>query len=216
VANGNIGWRGGNRTHILQIKSLLLDLLSFAPFDYWGDRRIRTDAFAFTVRCAAATPGSPLKFLTAADVIEHPPHAIEPVARCSCNTRGRQPEFFAMRVAHNSRSCRLLQRNFFLHSLNNSFPHVRGGRGRAWCFTDCATGQLLVRASGLEPELLASKASALPLSYTPIVTGAGARQSRARSKGEEVRRDFLETPSSLSLFRSELSAFSEQRHHQIG
>jgi hypothetical protein len=86
ATNRNVGWRGGNRTHSSRIKSPLLGLLSFAPIICWGDRRIRTDPLAFTVRCAAATPRPPLIlfcfrkiFLTAADVIEHPPLVIEPM-----------------------------------------------------------------------------------------------------------------------------------------
>jgi hypothetical protein len=70
----------------------------------------------------------------------HPPPAIEPNSIHNESVR-RQLEIFAMRIAHNPRSCRSLQRN--------------------------VVHKTLAGASGLAPELLASKASTLLLSVTP-------------------------------------------------
>ena len=131
--------------------------------------------------------------LTATDVIEHPPPAIGPVTYCSCNTRGRQPEFFAMRVAHNSRSCRLLQRNFFLHSLNNSFPGYGGRDGDDASIFD-----------------VVSSTDNPPSRPSPTFAGEGAERGALLTA---ILDNFCTGAS--SLFRSELSAFSEQRYHQI-
>jgi hypothetical protein len=120
VANINVGWRGGNRTHILQIKSLLLDLLSFAPFDCWGDRQIRTEPFAFTMRCVAATPGSPLD-ISDRDGCYRTPAACHRT-RCALLMQHTRAATRILRYASRAQLAKLP----FAATQFNSFPRRRG------------------------------------------------------------------------------------------
>ena len=96
--------------------------------------------------------------------MRRPPRVIEPAANRLVDLCGRQPEFFAMRVAHNSRSCRLLQSSW--SPLLGSDPRRIGYQPIALPRSKAAL--LLAGVLWLHLGKLASKA--LPLSYTP--TGA--------------------------------------------
>ena len=96
--------------------------------------------------------------------MRRPPRVIEPAANRLVDLCGRQPEFFAMRVAHNSRSCRLLQRSW--SPLLGSDQRRIGYQPIALPRSKAAL--LLAGVLWLHLGSLASKA--LPLSYTP--TGA--------------------------------------------
>jgi hypothetical protein len=84
---------------------------------------------------------------------------------------------------------------------NSSLCESRTTREVAVCCNAADLFLILAVQAGFEPATVAlTGRCSTKLSYWTILTGAGARQSRARSKDKEVRRDFLETPSSLPLF----------------
>lgn len=81
--------------------------------------------------------------------MHRPPRVIEPAANRLFDLRRRQPEFFATRVAHNPRSCRLLQRSL------TAFALLERGELQTWItsFRSALLGQLAFTAWATSPRL---------------------------------------------------------------
>jgi hypothetical protein len=128
--------------------------------------------------------------------LQRPPRVIEPAAGRLFGRCRRQPEIFAMRVAHNPRSCRLLQRKFLRcrYVCQNPLPPMRERARRMRCFCINPSNRVLAGAPGLEPGSAASKADALPLrDALPVCGESEPRRFTRRESPQGLSRNPLLT-----------------------